>query len=340
MTLHNETLDVLCQLLQTGDEADRCYAARTLGILRDSGPMELLVERLKDEDLDVAIDSAEALGNIGDHNAIPALVEVLEHTPSGELCAVAAESLGKIGSPKSVDTLLKVLLERPKDLEWDDDWDTWWDIQMEAVKALGKAKAENAIEPLVNFIDDEEQQDIENEILGALVSISDEGIQRVIQRLENMESRPQHRRRAARALGKSNSSEATRALGRALLDNEPEVRAEAALALAAQKAEKYLPALVPSLRDPNEEVRNAAIKAVIQLAEGGANSELLQEALYSMLTDSSSQVRATLLNPLLPVVANSPLSDENFNEITKSISDSAAETATAACELLGANGLM
>jgi HEAT repeat protein len=338
MTLRNETLDVLCQLLRTGDEADRCYSARALGILRDTTPVELLIERLRDEDVDVAIDAAEALGKIGSTDAVPALIESLENDNSGELCAVIAESLGKIGSNGSVGALLKILVERPPELEWDDDWDTWWDVQMQAVKALGTAKAEIAIDSLANFIDDEEQQDIESEILNALVNISDNGVARVIERLRNIESRPQHRRRAARALANAATPAAATALGRALTDKEPQVRAEAALSLAAQKAEKYLSALVLMLRDPSGEVREAAIKAVIQLAEGGANSDDLQQALYPMLTDPSSQVRATLFTTLLPVVLNNPLSDENFDEVVRGISDSAAETTSAACTLLGANG--
>ncbi|MEN8168264.1 MAG: HEAT repeat domain-containing protein, partial [Pseudomonadota bacterium] len=338
MTLRNETLDVLCQLLQTGDEADRCYTARALGNLRDTAPVELLIERLRDEDLDVAIDAAEALGKIGSTNAVPALIESLENDNSGELCAVIAESLGRIGSSESVDALLKILLERPPELEWDDDWDTWWDVQMEAVKALGAAKAESAIDHLVNFIDDEEQQDIENEILNALVNISGNGVARVIERLQNTEGRPQQRRRAARALAKSTTSAAATALGRALMDKAPQVRAEAALSLAAQKAEKYLSALVLMLRDPSGEVREASIKAIIQIAESGVNSDDLQEALYPMLTDPSNQVRATLFTSLLPVVINNPLSDENFGEVVKNIRESAAETASAACTLLGTNG--
>ncbi|MEN8180292.1 MAG: HEAT repeat domain-containing protein [Pseudomonadota bacterium] len=338
MTLRNETLNLLCQLLRTGDEADRCYVARALGNLRDTAPVELLIERLKDEDIDVAIDAAEALGKIGSSEAVPALIESLENDPSGELCTVIAEALGKIGSSKSVDALLKILLERPEALEWDDDWDTWWDVQMESVKALGAARAEIAIEPLLNIIDDEEQQDIENEILHALIKISFKGEAQVIDRLQNLESSPQKRRRAARALAKSGTSAATKALGRALMDKAPEVRAAAALSLAAQHTEKYLHALVLMLRDPSEEVREAVIKAVIRLAKDGANSEDLQASLYPMLRDPSSRVRATLFNTLLPVVSNNPLSNENFNEVVENIGDGAAETAGAACTLLGANG--
>ena len=232
MTLEKETRDVLCQLLQTGDEADRCYAARTLGILGDRKSVDTLIERLKDEDVDVSVDAAEALGNIGAPEAVPALIESLENDPSGEVCTMIAEALGKIRSSEAIDPLLNILLQRPDYLEWDDDWDTWWDVQKEAVKALGMLKAEKAVDALPSLVDDEQQQDIEPEILNALIEISTAGEARVIERLQNQQSQPQQRRRAAHALAKSTTTEATRALGRALRDNTAQVRAEAALALA------------------------------------------------------------------------------------------------------------
>ncbi len=337
MTLLSETNEVLCQLLQTGDEADRCYAARTLGILGDTKSVDTLIERLKDEDVDVSIDAAEALGNIGATEAVPALIESLENDPSGEVCTMIAEALGKIRSSESIDPLLKILLQRPDYLEWDDDWDTWWDVQKEAVKALGILKAEKAVDALPGLIDDEEQQDIEPEILNTLIDISAAGEARVIERLQNQQSLPQHRRRAAHALAKSTTPEATKALGRALRDSAAQVRAEAALALAEKQAINYIGALLLLLKDPHEEVRRAAITAVTRLAEDGANASELQEALESMLSDPDSQVRATLLTLLLPVVADNPLSEENFQAVIECISDKAAETAAAACTLLGAN---
>jgi HEAT repeat protein len=337
MTLLSETNEVLCQLLQTGDEADRCYAARTLGILGDTKSVDTLIERLKDEDVDVSIDVAEALGNIGAPEAVPALIESLENDPSGEVCTMIAEALGKIRSSESIDPLLKILLQRPDYLEWDDDWDTWWDVQKEAVKALGILKADKAVDALPGLIDDEKQQDIEPEILNTLIDISAAGEARVIERLQNQQSLPQQRRRAAHALAKSFTPEATRALGRALRDSAAQVRAEAALALAEKQAANYLGALLLLLKDPHEEVRRAAITAVTRLAKDGANASELLEALESMLSDPDSQVRATLLTLLLPVVADNPLSEENFQAVIECISDTAAETAAAACTLLGAN---
>jgi HEAT repeat protein len=337
MTLQQETRDVLCQLLQTGDEADRCYAARTLGILGDRESVDTLIKRLRDEDVDVSIDAAEALGNIGATEAVPALIESLENDPSGEVCTMIAEALGKIRSSESIDPLLKILLQRPDYLEWDDDWDTWWDVQKEAVKALGLLKAEKAVDALPGLIDDDKQQDIEVDILNTLIDISAAGEARVIERLQNQQSLPPQRRRAAHALAKSATPDATKALGRALRDNAAQVRAEAALALAEKQAINYLGALLLLLKDPHEEVRQAAIRAITRLAKDNANASELQEALESMLSDPDSQVRATLLTLLLPVVADNPLSEQNFQAVIECISDSAAETAAAACALLGAN---
>ncbi len=337
MTTYRETVDTLCQLVQTGDEADRCYAARTLGLLRDSASIETLIERLRDEDLDVAIDAAEALGNIGSPEAMPALIESLEKDPSGEVCTMVAIALGKIGNTDAIDPLLKICLERPEDMEWNDDWDTWWDVQKAAVHALGKLQAEKAIDHLAALIDDETQQDMEPDILNNLIRISSTGEARVIERLQSQESASIHRRRAAHALARSSSSVATKALGRALTDPAADVRAEAALSLSAQNAISYLSALTLLLRDPDNEVRQAALKAVTQLAQNSDNAPDIEEAFQEMLTDPDPEVRAILYSMLLPVVSDNPLSEENYQAVLNHISDASAEAAAAACALLGAN---
>ncbi len=338
MTTYKETVDTLCQLLQSGDEADRCYAARTLGLLKDTASVETLIERLKDEDLDVAIDAAEALGNIGSSEAIPALIESLENDPSGEVCTMIATALGRIGAAEAVDPLLKICLERPEDMEWDDDWDTWWDVQKAAVTALGSLRAEKAVDSLAALIDDETQQDMEPTLLNTLIRISDTGESLVIGRLQNQDSLPIHRRRAAHALALSSSGNATRALGRALTDPAPDVRAEAALSLARQNATSYLSALTLLLRDPDGEVRHAAIKAITELARNSGRTPEMEDVFQTMLTDPDPGVRAILYNVLLPVVGSSALSEQNFQAMLACTSDSHAEAASAACALLGANG--
>ncbi|HID45562.1 MAG TPA: hypothetical protein EYP34_07390, partial [Chromatiaceae bacterium] len=129
-----------------------------------------------------------------------------------------------------------------------------------------KLRAEKAVNDLAALIDDETQQDMEPTLLNTLIRISEAGELVVIERLQNRDSLPIHRRRAARALAHSESAKATRTLGRALTDPAADVRSEAALSLAEQNAASYLSALTLLLRDPEGEVRRAALKAVTHLA--------------------------------------------------------------------------
>ncbi len=338
MKPYKETLDTLCELLETGDDADRCYASRALGTLGDATAVDRLIERLRDSDLDVAIDAAEALGNIGSDKAVPALLESLQNDPSGEVCAMIARALGQIGDPAAGDALLAMATERPEYLEWDDDWDTWWDVQREAVKALGTLKAGQAIDALADLIDDETQQDIESDILATLVRISPAGEARVIERLLNQDNPPLKRRRAANALGRSSTNESTKALGRALTDSAADVRAAAAQALARKNAPGYMSALTLLLRDPEQEVRQAAVKSITRLAQQNRKLKEVQQAFQDVLADPDSRVRATLFEILLPAVADNPLTEPNFEIVMDSTGDNHAETAAAACTLLGANG--
>ncbi len=340
MPLNRPAIDALCNLLKTGDEADRCYTSRALGVIGDEAAVSRLIEHLVDEDIDVCVDAAEALGNIGAKAAVPALVQSLQNEQSGEICTAVTVALGKIGGSEAITALLKVAVERPEGMEWDDDWDTWWNVQLEAVKALGRFGTEQAAEPLVNILQDESQQDIESEILRALANIPGPGTTFLMARLEEMESIPQYRRRAARALGQvtTKTPEITQALGRALKDEAPEVRSQALTSLAGLDGERYLRALILMLRDENDSVRSAAIDALTGLSIKDAGETDLQHELLPLLNDPSSKVRLALFNTLLNTVGHTPLSDEARHMIVASLDDTEAETATAACVLLGKNG--
>ncbi len=337
MTQSTNITDALCQLLDTGDEADRCYAARTLGVMMAEDAVSKLAGCLKDEDIDVCVDAAEALGNIGNPAALPALLEALAFETSGEVSRFLVQAIGRIGGEGTTEALIKAATERPKDMEWDGDWDTWWDVQKEAIQALGELGAEEAVETLIGLLDDDSQQEVETDILRTLAKIPGRGTDALIDRLQN-QSLPSHsRRRAAKALASVSGGETVRALGRALKDNTPEVRAEAIRALATLKADRYFSAVLLMLRDPEEEVRHAAISAVLELSQIGKLSADIQAELISMLDDSSSQVRSTLFSTLIPTVGTRPLSDENLDTVLNGLNDKSAETASAACTLLGYN---
>jgi len=108
MTNKKTVINSLCHLSATGDEVDRCYASRTLGVLGDTQAIPALIERLQDEDIDVSIDAADALGRIGDSSAIPPLLESLTHDPNGEVKTAVVEALGKMGGQEVIALLLKI----------------------------------------------------------------------------------------------------------------------------------------------------------------------------------------------------------------------------------------
>lgn len=337
MTSSIQTIEALCQLINSGDEADRCHAIRALGALKADDVAEQLLPYLRDEDIDVCVDTADTLGKICSPLAVPALIESLNNETDGEICTSITEALGRIGGDAAITALHQVMNVRPEGMPLDNDWDPWWNVQLEAVKALGQLKAEVAVDDLVRMLDDESEQDIENEVLRALAQIPNRGIESLIERLQNKEHSTQRRQRAARALRFAEPERVIKVLGRSLQDSDPEVRAEAAAALAALNASHYLGALLLMLRDPSDRVRDAAIKAALHLSGNIRDSDGLQEALLPLLRDSSSQVRSTLINALIPVVGKHPLSAENLEAVTDSLQDAGVETASAAASLLGHN---
>ena len=339
MSVTRKTTEILCELLHNGDEADRCYAARTLGVIGGKEAVAPLIEQLRDEDIDVCVDAAEALGRIGSRQAVPALIESIENDPNGEICTAVVQALGRIGGEQSLDALRKIATERPESMEWDDDWDTWWDVQLAAVKALGQAGDQAAAGLLIGILEDESQQDIESELLHALALIPGGGTGYLLQQLRRSDSQVQSRRRCASALGRAAATEELiKALGRTLKDPQAEVRIAAIRALARHGANRYLRALTLMLRDPDAGVRSAALKAVTELAGQTARSSELQQELMSLLDDPDSRVRRSLFDTLAATAAHDPLDRETIDKVVANLEDTQAETAAAACCLLGRAG--
>lgn len=82
----------------------------------------------------------EALGEIGTHTMVPALLNVLEELlPDGHLVWMAARALGDIGSEKAVAALLAVFQNRGEDRQ----------VRCEAAWALGRIKGEAAVSALL-----------------------------------------------------------------------------------------------------------------------------------------------------------------------------------------------
>ena len=287
----------LRQLLADGDELDRCNACRLIGACGLTEARDELVARLRDEDVDVCIDAAAALGRLGDPSAVAPLVESLRKDPDGEVHAAVAEALGRIGGDEAVEALVELLGADSESDDWDDEdgWDSHWDVQRHAVQALGRLRAARAVPVLAARLDDEDGTIDEADLTLALARIGGEGEALLLKRLRD--GAPRERRRAAHALADSDSRDSAQALGRALQDSDPAVRATAAESLARRGETRYLGALQLLLRDADARVRETALAALLQLTEAG---QLDGDALLPLLADPEPRLRAAALQALPP----------------------------------------
>jgi HEAT repeat protein len=335
-TIKSQVIQALGDLLSTGDEADRCYASRALGVLADNQATAWLIDHLRDDDIDVCVDAAEALGQIGDSAAVPSLLESLTHDPDGEVKTAMVNALGQLGGAEVIPRLIEIAEKRPEDMAFDDtdDWDMWWDMQLKAVISLGELRATKAIPILQKILDDDELQDIESEVLSALAMIGGDGNEFLLERLQ--EGSLRQRRRVAHALGKSRDHDTLAPLGRALRDSGADVREAVVTSLAQRDAVRYLPAILMLFRDSSAEVRNAAARAAIKLSASSAQSDLQPKDFTHILEDPDSRVRKTVLEILTNLPA--ALDDVTQTRIIASLQDNDADIVAAAGNLLTKKG--
>ncbi len=336
----DQTIDALIQLLERGDEADRCYVLQALGKLTDSTIAPDISKRvlpyLRDQDIDVCVDAAETLGKLGGEGVTAALLESLEKDPDGEIKTAIARALGELGDPEAAAGLIRVMEERDEGIEIiEDGWDLWWDVQLAAVKSVGRLRSTEAVPALARILESEEGEDIEANILRSLAEIdSRESIEALEKIMGEGNSRKQ--RRVATALGHSHSGEAARILGRALQSKHADVRAHAARALEGQDAKRYLPAIMLLIKDSSDDVRRAAIHAATALGEMKNPSQEAMEMFTGLLNDESALVRATSLNTLANMertVLQAKLGDESVDRIIDLIGDPDIESSIAATRL-------
>lgn len=334
----------LLNYLESGDEVDRCYAAKTLGNLKVTTATSALLERIKDEDIDVCIDAIYALGKIKDFSAIPLLLESLEKDPDEDVKLAITESLAHFQSQDAIDILLKLAEDRPEEMDFDQnaDWDGWWDLQEKAIVILGKMKIEKAFPVLKNVLEDEFSQDIEAIVLKSMARIGGAADEYLINRVNNSSGDiiEKHQRRAATALGFSDSKETLQALGRALLSKSAQTRENVLYALGKRKASQYVKAIIMSLRDPDANVKQAALKVLQQLAtEAQINQELDFNQIATFLSESDFELQTAVLSFFIeqekinPVIKN--LGEENQQLIQQCLLSSNDKVLTQASQLAG-----
>ena len=328
----SNVINSLRGLLDSGDEVDKCNASRALGSIGATEAIDDLVLRLRDEDIDVCIDAAEALGKLRADRVVPALLDSLMNDPDGELKAVIVKALGEIRDERSIPLLLELAEQAPQDMVRDsnEEWDDWWDMQQQAVVALGNMRVEKAIPVLKKLLDDQEALDIEHKILLALVRIGNQGELSVIEQLQSPSGLS--RRRAAHALSFSTNAPTLAPLAAGLKDASEDVRLSVLQALVDRRATRYLAAIELLNRDSSEKVRQASILASEELKKY-VEVKTGPEVIKQLSKDPDAEVRATYLCSLQNQDLN--IEEAELQQLVYSaLNDSSEQVLAAAIPLL------
>ena len=344
MNTQQQFVNKLHKLIKDGDEVDRCYAIRSLATINDQHSTALLIDRLRDDDIDVCVDAAEALGQLGGDGASEKLLESLLNDPEGEIKTACIRALAMLGDRKPIPHFVSMAEQRPDSLGYDSsEWDAWWDIQLEAIKALGVLQANEAIPAFERILEQDDYLDIENELYHALVQIGDEGDKLLLSVLDSGSSRA--RRRVIKALGRSNSATTLKPLARALQDKDPDIR-EAVLKSLPQRSQaiSYMPIILHLLKDEQPNVRRAAIEAVNALSTNSQSNNTddsqaaLLEKLLPLLSDSDEYIKASVINTLLRLAW---IPDHKHNDqIISMLADSQGDAFTAVCKFISKHQLI
>lgn len=328
-----QAVEALINQLDNGDEVDRCYAAQALGRFRDPRALEPLYRHLQDEDLDVCIDTATALGHMGSEDAVQGLIDALLYHAEPDVKQAAIGGLSHCGGDLAAKTLLR-LLDRPEEMQISqtEGWDDWWDIQLQAVKALGDCGVTAAVQPLAALLDSDAGQDIESEILNALIQIGQPGVAALAERVDS--AQPRQLRRIAMALVQAKSTDAYQLLSKLLVNSDPDVRIAAAGSVAAGTAPDRLQTLIGLLGDTSTQVQIAALKGLEtlqpQLSEGPSD-----EQLWPLLDSSDNRLCCAALRMLSQRIdLEGSLSDALVERLQRGLSSRQEQEQLLCCELV------
>ncbi len=209
-----------------------------------------MIETLRnDQDLKIRYFAVEALGEIGDSSAVPALIEDLEKDDM--LSSGAAFALGKIGDRSAVPALIKAL--KSKDPL----------TRVRAVNALGTIEDTSAVPDLTRVIVEDKNPDVKIAAAEALRKFQDPS---AIPALEivfrRWDRNGKVRLAVTNTLEKFGRLSINVFISALLHHDDPYVRHDAALALGTIYDPLTLPVLKAALRDPDEYVRDGAQVAI------------------------------------------------------------------------------
>lgn len=294
-------ISTLTKLTQSGDEADKFYAIRSLASLQATESTSELMNCLGDQDDDVCIEAATALGELRCQEAVPVLKDVIASHDLGDVKVAATASLAKIASTEAIDYLKHLILNRPDDIEYD-GWDDYWDIQKRAVIAMAELGVSDATESLAQLLQSEDGQDIEVELIEVLSKTDEVGINFLLSLLDQQVP-PRQMRRIIKALVNANVRQQPEVIDKItplLLDQDNYVRLATCVTLGQLNAVSAISSLMGRFVDPDADVVAAAIFAAQTIASKlpDENRVISPKLILSLYDNSNEATRIKLLQAI------------------------------------------
>ena len=277
---------------------------------------------LRNNSAQVRMHAAKLLGRIQTETTVPDLVRLLSDQNS-YVKDTAIDALNRIGDPATA-PLLEVLETKARNLIPDEDTgfttdyqyiasayiDELWmkkyriATQAAAIQTLGLLKSEEAVQPLIKGLANEELQ---AQVLAALVEMRGVAVPLMLDTLKN--GTDETRIRIADALGQIGDRRAIEPLIEAL-NNDPhkEVKALAATALGNMRTRRAVPALTEALTYDDTTATNAATAlGKIDVATEDAVQKLIIMALGKQMRETLRLAAIDALWQLKPVEATQPM---------------------------------
>jgi HEAT repeat protein len=276
MTTDPATLKQLIAKMRTSrDFTGKTQAAEDLGKTKDKRAVDVLLQVLREQDFGQLHSKViEALGNIGDTKAVPALIKRLQSSDnfSGKAVAIA---LGKIGDPRATEPLYKAMTtvdffqtdgaealvqlggaDAVKYLNKAAGSENAF-IKQAVEKALGSLGPDHGLKPLTDLLKDADPK-VRSMAAAALTDIGDSTVEFDLQEaLDGLDE--QTRNTIRQKLTQNQTNQATAVYDSAL---EANVRIAAIEALGQVTDPKAVRALLAALQDKDPAVCKAAGRAL------------------------------------------------------------------------------
>ncbi|EDN66650.1 PBS lyase HEAT-like repeat [Beggiatoa sp. PS] len=263
MIEHTNAVSILQTALNDDDPWVRYFAARSLGEQRALQAWENLAQLAQtDKARQVRIAAIEALGQIGDSQAIPILAQITASEES-DLVHAAIGALGQIDHSDALPPLLTALQSS-----------TQTEQKLEVIRALGNNSKLESIQALQQIAATDEDNQIVQTVIETLAQLA---TSEAVAALIALTTYPSRREASVNALSQLGEAQID-AIAQGLQHAQPAVRSATVDALTRMKNPFVNPYLIMALADNDALVRLAAITALGHLNLHDAEQKLSQIA--------------------------------------------------------------